>query len=230
MISTKHKTIFVHIPKVAGQSIEMLFLKDLDLNWDQRDELLMRTKKPQEKGPRRLAHLRAKDYVSLGYAAVSTFDSFFKFSFVRDPYARVLSLYHYLGYSRIISVEKFIEKVLIKKVKEDHFFYQAQYDYLYSDEGKLLVDYVGKLEQISKDIEYVLAKSGLQSQKLPHVNKSEKGLKRGLTSLITSPALLLHLNPSKIFSKKKVKALSDHEKKLIYQLYSKDFAHFAYEK
>lgn len=230
MISTKHKTIFVHIPKVAGQSIETLFLEDLGLNWDQRGELLMRIKNPHEKGPHRLAHLRARDFVSFGYAEASTFDSFFKFSFVRNPYARVLSLYHYLGYSRIISVEKFIEKVLAEKVKQDHFFYQPQYDYLYSEDGQLLVDYVGKLEQISTDIEYVLAKSGLQSQKLPHVNKSEKGLKRGLTSLITNPALLLQLNLGKVFSKKKVKALSDHEKKLIYQLYSKDFEHFDYEK
>ncbi|MEM7085939.1 MAG: sulfotransferase family 2 domain-containing protein [Bacteroidota bacterium] len=230
MISTKHKTIFVHIPKVAGQSIETLFLEDLGLNWDQRHTLLMRIKKPHEQGPHRLAHLRAKDYVSLGYADQATFDSFFKFSFVRNPYARVLSLYHYLGYSRIISVEKFIEKVLVKKVKEDHFFYQAQYDYLYSNDGKLLVDYVGKLEQISEDIAPVLRKSGLQGKEMPHVNKSEKGLKRGLTSLVTNPALLLNLSLSKVFSKKKVKVLCDQEKKMIYQLYPKDFEHFAYEK
>jgi len=230
MISTKHKTIFVHIPKVAGQSIETLFLDDLGLDWDQRHELLMRKKKPQEKGPHRLAHLRAKDYVSLGYVDATTFEAFFKFSFVRNPYARVLSLYHYLGYSRIISVEKFIEKVLAKNVKEDHFFYQSQYDYLYDEEGDRLVDYVGKLEKISEDIEHVLVKSGLQGKKMPHVNKSEKGLKRGLTSLISNPSLLTHLKLKKVFTKTKVKELSQTEKEAIYQLYSKDFEHFAYEK
>lgn len=230
MISNKHKTIFVHIPKVAGQSIETLFLNDLGLKWDQRDALLMRIKKPHEEGPHRLAHLRAKDYVSLGYTDHTTFDAFFKFSFVRDPYARVLSLYHYLGYSRIISLEKFIEKVLTVKVQENHFFYQSQYDYLYSDQGKLLVDYVGKLEHISVDIETVLDKTALQGQKMPHVNKSEKGLKRGLASLFTNPSLIAHLKLNKIFKKKKVKVLSEGEKELIYNLYSKDFEHFAYEK
>lgn len=230
MISTQHKTIFVHIPKVAGQSIETLFLEDLGLDWEQRGELLMRKKKSHEQGPHRLAHLRAKDYVALGYTDAQTYDSFFKFSFVRNPYARVLSLYHYLGYSRIISVEKFIEKVLVKMVNEDHFFYQSQYDYLYSDKGKLLVDYVGKLEQISEDIEHVFEKSGLQGKKLPHVNKSEKGLKRGLTSLLTNPSLLAHLKLGKVVSKKKVKELTRIEKEAIYQLYSKDFEHFGYEK
>lgn len=230
MISTQHKTIFVHIPKVAGQSIETLFLEDLGLGWEQRGQLLMRKKKSHEQGPHRLAHLRAKDYVALGYTDAQTYNSFFKFSFVRNPYARVLSLYHYLGYSRIISVEKFIEKVLRKMVKEDHFFYQAQYNYLYSDDGKLLVDYVGKLEQISEDIQPVFEKSGLLEKKLPHVNKSEKGLKRGLTSLITNPSLLAHLKLGKVFTKKKVKELTHLEKEAIYQLYSKDFEHFAYEK
>jgi hypothetical protein len=230
MISTQHKTIFVHIPKVAGQSIETLFLDDLGLDWEHRHELLMRIKKPNEKGPHRLAHLRAKDYVSLGYVDAPIFEAFFKFSFVRNPYARVLSLYHYLGYSRIISAEKFIEKVLAKKVKEDHFFYQSQYDYLYDDQGKRLVDYVGKLENISEDIEHVLAKTGLQGKKLPHVNKSEKGLKRGLAALITNPPLWTHLKLKKVFSKTKVKELTQSEKEAIYQLYSKDFEHFAYEK
>ncbi|MBL4663063.1 MAG: sulfotransferase family 2 domain-containing protein [Flavobacteriaceae bacterium] len=220
----------MHIPKVAGQSIETLFLEDLGLDWGHRQELLMRKKKPHELGPHRLAHLRAKDYVSLGYTDAETFDSFFTFSFVRNPYTRVLSLYHYLGYSRIISLVAFIEKVLTKKVEEDHFFYQSQYDYLYDDNGKLLVDYVGKLEQISENMEYVLKKAGLQGKKMPHVNKSDKGLKRGFTSLISNPSLLLNLKCSKVFSKKKVKELSSIEKDAIYQLYSKDFEHFAYEK
>ena len=60
MISIKHKTIFIHIPKCAGQSIEYLFLKDLGINWDQRINLLLRSKKFNERGPERLAHLYAE--------------------------------------------------------------------------------------------------------------------------------------------------------------------------
>ena len=42
MLSHQHKTIFIHVPKTAGQSIETLFLDDLGLKWDQRGSLLLR--------------------------------------------------------------------------------------------------------------------------------------------------------------------------------------------
>jgi len=230
MISTKHKTIFVHIPKVAGQSIETLFLEDLGLNWDTRQALLLRKKKSDEPGPHRLAHLKAKDYVGLGYLEASKYEEYFSFSFVRNPYSRVMSLYNYLGYSRIISFSAFINSVLSKKVREDHFFFRPQYDYLYCDNGKLWVDFVGKLEHISEDIEYVMEKVGLEGKNLPHINKSEKGLKRGITSLITTPSLLKDIQLKRLFSQKKVSELSEDQKEGIYLIYKKDFEHFGYEK
>ncbi len=230
MISPKHKSIFIHIPKVAGQSIETLFLEDLGLPWEARKELLLRKKGKHEPGPDRLAHLRAKDYVALGYVNTTDFQHYFKFSFVRNPYDRVLSYYHYLGYSRIISVAAFVKKVLSKKVAADHFFFQSQYDYLYDDAGTLLVDFVGKLEHISKDIQYVLERTGLKNKVLPHVNKSEKGLKRGLAALLRTPSLWKYFQVSRLFSAEKTKVLTEAEKEGIYQLYSKDFECFDYER
>ena len=230
MISSKHKTIFVHVPKVAGQSIETVFLRDLGLDWGSRGELLLRKKKAGEQGPHRLAHLRAKDYVNLGYTDADTYDSYFTFTFVRHPYARVLSLYHYLGYSRIISVESFLDKVLSKKIGEEHFFFIPQYDYAFDDEGILLVDFVGKLESIKNDIQEVFRQCGLENAKLPHVNKSEKGLKRGLAALIKRPELLGHLKIGRLFRNIKVKELSSSEKQKVQQLYQRDFESFDYEK
>ena len=67
MISHKHKTVFVHIPKVAGQSVEQMYLADLGLNWSERAVLLLRPKLNTEKGPERLAHLTAAQYTQFGY-------------------------------------------------------------------------------------------------------------------------------------------------------------------
>ena len=229
MISSKHHTIFVHIPKVAGQSIESIFLKDLGLSWNTRKELLLRTKKNGEKGPERLAHLKAREYVSLGYTDQSTFQSYFTFSFVRNPYNRLLSVYNYLGYCRIISFTAFVNKVVMNRLSNSDFFYASQYDYLYEGET-LLVDYVGKLENLQDDMQYVLLKTGLEGHEIPHVNKSEKGLKRGLAALVKSPKLWSSFSPARLFSAKKKKTLTEDEKELVYSLYKNDFEKFGYER
>jgi Sulfotransferase family len=166
----------------------------------------------------------------LGYLEASKYEEFFSFSFVRNPYSRVISFYNYLGYAKIISISTFIKTILSTKVKEDHFFFRAQYDYLYSEEGRLLVDFVGKLENISEDIEYVLEKVGLEGKNLPYINKSDKGLKRGITSLISEPSLLKHLQLKRMFSHQKVSVLSEDQKDGIYRIYTKDFEYFGYEK
>ena len=230
MISNKHKTIFIHIPKVAGQSIESIFLEDLGLSWETRDALLLRKKTRNENAPERLAHLTAKEYVELGYVKKATYQDYFTFSFVRNPYTRAISLYNYLGYANIISFSVFVKKVLSEKVKQDHFFFKPQYDYIYGCEGKPLVDFVGKLENITEDIEYVFEKAGLKGKKLPHVNKSEKGIKRGLGSLLKNRSLFKDLQIKNVFLHKKLKKLNLTQKEEIYKLYTKDFEFFNYEK
>ncbi|KAA3623958.1 MAG: hypothetical protein DWP94_04640 [Flavobacterium sp.] len=230
MISRKHSTLFVHIPKVAGQSIETIFLKDLGLDWHSRGELLLRKKKKEEPGPERLAHLKAREYLKYNYIDRASFDSYFKFAFVRNPYSRMLSVYNYLGYGKIISFNAFIEKVVKQQLQKNNFFYCSQYDYLYDEKGELMVDYVGKLESLAEDMKLVLQKTGLEGHEIPHVNKSEKGRKRGLAALLKNPGLWPHFNPGLLFSSEKKKSLNEAEKQAVYQLFDKDFEHFGYER
>ena len=85
MYSPKFKTIFVHIPKTGGQSIEHVFFAEHGLTWDTRAPLLMRVKEKGEQGPKRLAHLLAREYVEFGYVAAEDFAAGFKFTVVRNP-------------------------------------------------------------------------------------------------------------------------------------------------
>jgi hypothetical protein len=43
-----------------------------------------------------------------------------------------------------------------------------------SEDGQLLVDFVGKFEQLQQDFEHVCAQLGIEKSKLPHVNSSDK--------------------------------------------------------
>jgi hypothetical protein len=230
MISHKHHTVYIHIPKVAGQSIETLFLNDLGLNWETRGELLLRKKKSSEKGPSRLAHLTAEQYVDLGYIDKKTYQEYFTFSFVRNPYARAISLYNYLGYSSVIPFTIFIEKIVSKKIEANDFFFLPQHDYLYSKEGELLVDFIGRLETIDTDILSVIKESGIKKTELPYVNKSRKGYKRGFSKLVKSPSFIKHAIKKKDRLIKNQKDLTPFEKNSIYNLYKRDFQSFNYDK
>jgi hypothetical protein len=228
MISHKHKTIFVHIPKVAGQSIESMFLNDLNLNWNQRAELLLRKKKVNERGPFRLAHLKAHEYVHLNYIDPIKFNSYFKFSFVRNPYSRAYSYYKYLGYSEIISFNTFISEVLTKKVKQNHFFFIPQTDYLYY-EDKLLVDFVGKFEELNQDIKTVISNANLSIHELPFVNKSKNDKKRAISKLAKNPKFLLKLKMNNHIFKDYREAYDKASLELIKNIYKDDIDKFQYE-
>lgn len=228
MISNKHKTIFVHIPKVAGQSIEVMYLNDLGLTWNQRGVLLLRKKKLFEKGPKRLAHLTAKQYVDLNYIDQKSFNEYFKFSFVRNPFSRTYSYYKYLGYSNVCSFEYFIEFILTKGFKQNHFFFLTQTAYLYDSNGKLLVDFVGKFENLKEDIQKVAKNSGLKNQTLPFVNKSKGEMKRGLGKL-KSPKIWFNLSTSNTIFKDYRKAYNEKTIKIVNNLYQEDLNNFGYD-
>jgi hypothetical protein len=228
MISKAHKTIFIHIPKAGGQSIETMFLNTIGLQWESRAELLLRKKNPEEKGPYRLAHLRARDYVGYGYIDEQQFDDYFKFTFVRNPYKRVFSLYNFLGFSKIISLKTFIEKVLLDKIESDQYFFRTQYDYVYDHEGNPMTDFIGKLETIDQDIQEVILRAGLNNAILPHVNKSRGEWKRALSILFENPMLISNLRLSNSNNFEKV--FTDSLKDKVYQLYKNDFIHFGYDR
>jgi site-specific recombinase len=77
MICKEYNSLFVHIPRTAGQSVEHFFLRLLGLCWQDRYRLLLRINQDPKRGPRRLAHLTASEYVSLGYLTASEFDSYY---------------------------------------------------------------------------------------------------------------------------------------------------------
>ncbi|EAK9890022.1 sulfotransferase family protein, partial [Campylobacter lari] len=192
----KYKCIFIHVPKVAGSSIERVIY--------QTDRWLV-------------GHAKASDYVKLGK---DRFENYFSFGFVRNPYDRVVSAYHYLrsgggnladeiwAKENIYKYNSFEEFVLnlqnngerIKILNWIHFV--PQYKFLCNEQKKILVNFVGKFENLSKDFAKILQILN-RNDKLVHINKSR------------------HFNYSNYYNKVTYKIIRD--------IYKDDFEIFDYD-
>lgn len=164
-INDKYRTIFIHIPKCAGISIEdALFNKKIGHSY--------------------LWHYQVFDK--------ERFNKYFKFTFVRNPWDRLVSAYFFMKkggrnpfdkkwaeqhLSDINSFQEFVEKLNNKNFRrvvlaEQHF--RPQYKYVCDYKENILTDFTGRLENIEKDFDYVSKRLGINA-KLPHFNKSKKG-------------------------------------------------------
>ena len=180
MISHHHKCIFVHIPKNAGQSIEHVFLDLLDLTWETRAPLLLRNNDKTELGPPRLAHLKAKEYVPCKYLTHEQFDSYFKFAIVRNPWDRLVSFYKYFGYTLRMDFKTFVIKEFRENVwTRKYWFVAPQTEFVCDDEGKIIVNYIGRFEKLQNDFDYVCEALNLPKIEVPRVNVSKKTHQEG---------------------------------------------------
>jgi hypothetical protein len=149
-ISHQYRCIFVHVPKAGGTSIETSSLFS-----DQSRRL----------GEYVGGHLSAIEYQRL---YPFEFEHYFKFAFVRNPYDRLVSAFHYLSsFKDGNEHDRYIYEKYIKKYGKDFKWFcidflnlesiyevihlKPQYEFICDRNGNLLVDFIGKIERLNKD-------------------------------------------------------------------------------
>jgi hypothetical protein len=176
LISYHKKFLFVHIFKTAGTSITNSLApycyrpgSTRPSNW--MAFLTTHWKKIHRKPIKK--HATAKEIRDSLNPEI--FDSFFKFSFVRNPWDLQVSLYHFIldtphnpGHQATKAMGSFRNFVFSREGSKF-----TQSGCLTDDAGGLLVDFVGKFEDLEKDFGNVCCKVGI-SATLPHINKSER--------------------------------------------------------
>jgi hypothetical protein len=173
MLSRDYRTIFIHIPKTGGQSIERVFLRVHGLAWDARGRLLRRENTDPSKGPPRLAHLYAREYLSCGHVSPEEFDAFFKFAVVRNPWARAVSAYKYMTEGRVVPFAAFVRDLGLR-VGDSAQARQLdpQATYVRSVDRVLIVDRVLRFENLSAEFAEVGRKIFGREEPLPVTNVS----------------------------------------------------------
>ncbi|BCO09763.1 hypothetical protein GF1_21390 [Desulfolithobacter dissulfuricans] len=196
MISHKYKCIFIHIPKCAGTSIEdALGHFDGYEGRDMQDHRSIRMIEPLSLD---LALFLSKDnvmelakriYIARFHKNTNTnnkitvnrsqYSSYFKFTFVRNPWARIYSMYrnimndeihmHNYGVDKNCTFNQFISKWAGKRML------RSQVHYLKNFKGEIPLDFIGRFENLDEDFKYVCRKIGACNISLPHKNKGSGG-------------------------------------------------------
>jgi hypothetical protein len=192
------KIIFIHIPKTAGSSIEHLL----------RDEGKYELDFIGVRNGRSTHHYMG---IELKLILKELYPTYYKFSFVRNPYDRLISEYFWcrlnnVGHKFNKTFDEFLDyvedviknKKFFKPIENDHFI--PQYSFLFFN-NKLIVNNIFKYEDIETVAPLIKKRLKIKTS-LQHLNKSVK-------NEIT---------------------LTQGQKDRIYNLYRIDFETFNYEK
>lgn len=118
-------------------------------------------------------------------------ETYFKFSFVRNPFSHAISLWRWdenkfskkFNLTTYSSEKKNVEdfKIYLKKIKNDYSKFDINKPYqhlrdIYCIDGKIAMDFIGKMENLEADFKFIAKKLNLPNPYIdfPHTKKSEK--------------------------------------------------------
>ena len=162
--------MFVHVPKTAGTSIERAL--GMTLKWPTLDRLSLF-------GPyqgMQLQHLTAMEMTKLGFVSQADFTQSYKFAFVRNPYTRAASEFFFdkkwnkkTKNLSFVDFLKFVKDSIAKQKLVAH--YRPQVDFVLDQNGRLLVNFLGRFENLLEDWESLQNKLSINSEALSHENR-----------------------------------------------------------
>ena len=176
LISARHQFVFVHVYKVAGESIKAALklyatpsLMDRALANVGVTTSAMRV---YRLGWQFRKHAMARE--AQHTLPPELYNSYYKFAFVRNPWDWQVSLYYYMlrdtfhkQHERAKSFANF-EAYLEWRVAEDVRF---QKEFVTDEAGDLIVDFVGRYERLSDDFAAICQHLDIRAE-LPHKNRS----------------------------------------------------------
>jgi len=161
------RSIFVHVPKASGVSVNMALY-----------------------GGMGAGHMRISEY-ELAFSA-SEFYSYFKFTFVRNPWDRLFSAYQFLKSGGMLDVDRawaqerlaryghfrqFVLEGLRLKETLSHVHFAPQHGFLLSlDRRRYPIDFVGLFENLPEDFAAIAKRLG-RSAGLEHLNRTPGALR-----------------------------------------------------
>lgn len=186
LLSHNKKFLFIAVHKTGSTSVRRLLSKYCE------------KKATSDKKSAYFYHAKASVVKDEFMMCQYDWNSYFKFAIVRNPWDRVVSAYFYrkkmtnkwksnppkdkfykdvndsFSYE-LANSENFkdwVQKFLINGDKE---IVTHQYKYVTDENNKIILDFIGKIENIKSDIEFIFKKINLHDLTLPQMNQLNRG-------------------------------------------------------
>ena len=149
----RYRCLFVHITKSAGTSVALSLFGELPYH-----------------------------YTAMQYRVIfgsRTFNRYFKFAFVRNPWDRLLSAYTYLrsggwdendrewfqtNLAHLPDFNSFVLDWLTSERLRSHLHFRPQSDFLCDRKGRPLLDWLGYFENLQQDFDDVASRLGIKAR------------------------------------------------------------------
>ncbi len=182
LLSHRYKFLFVHIAKTGGTSVRGAlqgyrwkdpyylpqFIASKLSGWVNHEVAI--------KLPRHCKAITAQEMLPREF-----YNELFKFAFVRNPWDLQVSSYHHIKRERphLMNADEDFETFLRRKLDPERAWQYhidtsitPQSDYLIDLHGNLIVDFIGRYENLQNDFDTACDQIGVPRQTLPHKRKA----------------------------------------------------------
>jgi len=179
-LAKQRKAVFIRVPKTGGTSINKALAEIGCRDFKRIDQIKYRF---TQQGPASFSHMDYLKLVEEGFVSPDFNENAFKFTIVRNPYSRLVSLFSYYkkfgDLHQKTSFKTFCHLLQDGAIDEIGLFNvngmsqcQPQTRWLTDQDEQLFIDYVGRFENLEESFKHIIQELGLNT-KLPKVNSTK---------------------------------------------------------
>jgi hypothetical protein len=181
IISHQHRFIFAAVPKTGTHSVRQALREHMSSEDLEQVGLFVKKRFPfaelAQIGHGHLTLQQVRPFIG-----EETFSRYFKFAFVRNPFDRFVSYCAFMArkdgsFDR--NPRQVMHQLLFRIRPMHHVLFQPQHVFLTGENGELLTDDVGRVEDMQTCYDAMCRRIGIPSRALEQVNSSRRGSYRG---------------------------------------------------